>query len=195
MVWGARREVFVSFYLILKLQIPWLGLTCFVRIGTSENGWTDDEIGFEWFKEVFVLQATEWNHCATEQEQADEGEDAAADEEIKLPSILLIYDGHGSHTILDWITLACANNIILYYLPPHTTHRLQPLDVGCFGPLQIAWFNRCDEILDETWEPMEMKEVVREYFVARRKAFKSENIFQAWKKSGLCPLNPDLFTA
>ena len=42
---------------------------------------------------------------------------------------------------------------------------------------------------------MEMKEVVREYFAARRKAFKSENIFQAWKKSGLRPLNPDLFTA
>ncbi|KAF8805524.1 hypothetical protein BYT27DRAFT_7073734, partial [Phlegmacium glaucopus] len=26
-------------------------------IGTSENGWMDDEIGFEWFKEVFVVQA------------------------------------------------------------------------------------------------------------------------------------------
>ncbi|KAF8805525.1 CENP-B protein, partial [Phlegmacium glaucopus] len=100
-------------------------------------------------------------------------------------------DGHGSHTTLNWITLAQANNIILYCLPPHTTHRLQPLDVGCFGPLQTAWFNRCDDILDETGEPMEMKDVVREYFVARRKAFKSENIFQAWKKSGLHPLNPD----
>ena len=57
---------------------------------------------------------------------------------------------YGSHTTLDWITLAHANNIILYCLPPHTTHQLQPLDVGCFGPIQIAWFNRCDEILDET---------------------------------------------
>ena len=31
------------------------------RIGTSPNGWTDDEIGFEWFKTVFVPQATEQN--------------------------------------------------------------------------------------------------------------------------------------
>jgi hypothetical protein len=31
--------------------------------------------------------------------------------------------------------------------------------------------------------------------MARRKAFKSENIFQAWKKSGLQPLNSDIFTA
>jgi hypothetical protein len=42
---------------------------------------------------------------------------------------------------------------------------------------------------------MEMKEVVTEYFVARREAFKSTNILKAWKNSGLCPLNPDMFTA
>ena len=199
------------------------------RVATSENGWTDDEVGFEWFKEVFVPQAVERNQVATEKERADsemaiarekdqekentaensdvgqgesgEGSGEAVDESseeleaLKLTPILLIYDGHGSHTTLDWITLARSKNIILYCLPPHTTHRLQPLDVGCFGPLQIAWFNRCDEILDETGEGMEMKEVVTEYFVARRKAFKSENILKAWKNSGLRPLNPNLFTA
>lgn len=170
------------------------------RVGTSPNGWTDDEIGYEWFKTVFVPQATERNKKATRQEEAEKRQDnhdqpAIDDEEPVLPLILLIYDGHGSHTTLDWIEHACANNIILYCLPPHTTHWLQPLDVGCFGPLQIAWFNCCDEILDETEEGMEMKDVVREYFVARKKAFTKQNISQAWKKSGLCPLNPNLFTA
>jgi hypothetical protein len=37
--------------------------------------------------------------------------------------------------------------------------------------------------------------LLKKYFAARRKAFKSENIFQAWKKSGLRLLNADLFTA
>ena len=82
------------------------------------------------------------------------------DEELNLPPILLIYNGHGSHTTLSWIDHARTNNMILYCLPPHTTHRLQPLNVGCFGPLQIAWFNQCDEILDETGEGMAMKDVV-----------------------------------
>ena len=167
------------------------------RVGTSPNGWTDDEIGFEWFKTVFVPQATERNQRATKQEEAEKrqcDQHTIDNEDLDLPPILLIYDGHGSHTTLDWIEHACENNIILYCLPPHTTHRLQPLDVGCFGPLQIAWFNRCDEILDETGEGMEMKDVVREYFVARKKAFTKQNISQAWRKSGLCPLNPDLFT-
>ncbi len=113
----------------------------------------------------------------------------------KLPPILLIYDCHGSHTTLEWITHARTNNIILFCLIPHTTHRLQPLDVGCFGPLQAAWFEQCDEILDETGEGMEMKDVVKEYFEAQKKAFKETTILKVWKNAGLHLINPNIFTA
>ena len=41
---------------------------------------------------------------------------------------------------------------------------------------------------------MNLRDVVKEYFVVRRKAFKSTTIQQAWRKSGLCPINPDVFT-
>ena len=50
--------------------------------------------------------------------------------------MLWIYDGHSTHvnpTIIDW---ARSNRIILFVLPAHHSHILQPLDVGCFGPLQ-----------------------------------------------------------
>lgn len=51
--------------------------------------------------------------------------------------VLLILDGHTSHSLnLKAITLARENYITLLQLPAHTTHRLQPLDVGIFGPLQ-----------------------------------------------------------
>ena len=164
------------------------------RVATSENGWTDDEIGFEWFKQIFVPQTTERNQIETEKERLAADALDSEDSDLPAPPIMLIYDGHGSHTTLEWINMAREKNIILFCLPPHTTHRLQPLDVGCFGPLQIAWFNRCDEILDETGEKMDMRDVVKEYFAARRKAFKPTTIQQAWRKSGLRPLNPDLFT-
>ena len=87
-----------------------------------------------------MLQAVERNRIATEKERAEaaaaqENERAGSDDEqegpseggngtesweepIKLPPILLIYDGHGSHTTLDWVTLARENNIILFCLPP-----------------------------------------------------------------------------
>ena len=41
---------------------------------------------------------------------------------------------------------------------------------------------------------MDMQDVVKEYFVARRKAFKPSTIQQAWRKLGLFPLNLDPFT-
>ena len=39
------------------------------RVATSENGWTDDEIGFEWYKQIFVPQAAEQNWIETEKER------------------------------------------------------------------------------------------------------------------------------
>jgi len=50
--------------------------------------------------------------------------------------ILLLYDGHRSHISLTLIQWAQRNNIILFVLPPHTSHLLQPMDVGCFGPFE-----------------------------------------------------------
>ena len=47
--------------------------------------------------------------------------------------ILLVLDGHGSHDTLPIIDLALSHGIIIFCLPPHTTHKLQPLDVGVFG--------------------------------------------------------------
>src|SRR6266536_1261664 len=49
---------------------------------------------------------------------------------------MLIFDGHGSH-ILDNFTWFCwQKNIVPFRLPAHTTHLLQPLDVGIFQPLK-----------------------------------------------------------
>ena len=50
---------------------------------------------------------------------------------------LVLYDGHDkSHIHPDIIHWAKEHNITLLGLPPHTSQILQPLDVGCFGPLE-----------------------------------------------------------
>ncbi|XP_072375635.1 uncharacterized protein [Diabrotica undecimpunctata] len=48
---------------------------------------------------------------------------------------LLILDGHVSHKNLEALELAKNNSVVLFCLPSHCTHRLQPLDVCFFGPL------------------------------------------------------------
>jgi len=45
---------------------------------------------------------------------------------------LLIVDGHSSHVNMAFVDWANQHGIILLILPPHTTQRLQPLNVGLF---------------------------------------------------------------
>lgn len=108
--------------------------------------------------------------------------------------ILLIYDGHKSHETIALRERAEQHNVHLFCLPPHTTHRLQPLDVGCFGPLQRAWQKRCAVVMEATGEGISKKNFVREYMIAREEAFKEETIRKAWKSCGLNPLDPGKFT-
>lgn len=54
--------------------------------------------------------------------------------------VLLILDGHSSHTrSLEAIEYARENGIVMLSLPPHTTNKLQPLDVSFFKPLQTFY--------------------------------------------------------
>jgi hypothetical protein len=86
----------------------------------SENGWSNDDLGVNWLERVFNRET---------KEKAGRG------------WRLLILDGHHSHVNLQFIDYADRNRILLAVLPSHTTHRLQPLDVGIFGPLARAYSN------------------------------------------------------
>lgn len=46
--------------------------------------------------------------------------------------VLLLLDGHVSHSSIELLQLAKANNVILFCLPSHSTHLYQPLDTGVF---------------------------------------------------------------
>ena len=47
----------------------------------------------------------------------------------------MIVDDHSSHVNKQFIDICDENHIILAILPPHSTHRLQPLDLKIFSPL------------------------------------------------------------
>ena len=54
---------------------------------------------------------------------------------------LLLLDGHASHTKnLEAIKLARENGVLMLSFPPHTTHKMQPLDVSFFRSLK-NWYN------------------------------------------------------
>ena len=57
---------------------------------------------------------------------------------------MLILDGHSSHLNMRFIDFCDAHAILLGFLPPHSTHRLQPLDVTVFSPLATAYSGQID---------------------------------------------------
>ena len=59
--------------------------------------------------------------------------------------VLLIQDGHGSHISIELIEKARANDIHMQCLPAHTTHLLQPLDVGVFKPFKTHFNKACQK--------------------------------------------------
>jgi hypothetical protein len=54
---------------------------------------------------------------------------------------LLLLDNHSSHAIFRFKALANNYKIILLYLPAHTTHRLQLLNIGIFDSQSDFYFN------------------------------------------------------
>ena len=59
----------------------------------------------------------------------------------------LLLDGHKSHVAVDIVEWAKKNNIVIFVLPAHTSHVLQPLDVACFGPFQRMYNGECHKLI------------------------------------------------
>jgi hypothetical protein len=144
-------------------------------VSTSPNGWTDDFLCTQWFRDCFIPQAEAHNQSGK--------------------PILLILDGHNSHEKLIMIDLAISHGIIIFCLPPHTTHKLQPLDVGIFGPFAREWVDRCSEITEELGEEMPRHDFVKEYMLVHNKTFKPSTICHAFKKCGIWPIDSTVFKA
>ena len=60
---------------------------------------------------------------------------------------MLVFDGHKSHVDIDNVLWLLERRVISVCLPPHFTNIMQPLDVGCFGPLQKAYSDIIDRRL------------------------------------------------
>ena len=107
---------------------------------------------------------------------------------------LLIVDGHGSHVNIPLIEFCHERRIIMAILPPHSTHRLQLLDVSLFSPLSTAYSQEVDFYITATQglTGISKRDFWRFFWPSFKKAFTKENIESGWKKTGLYPFNPSI---
>jgi len=122
----------------------------------SENGWTSNDIALEWLEKVFLPQT-----------KPSDFADAR----------LLIVDGHGSHTSDEFMTICYLNNVYMLFLPAHTSHVLQPLDLRCFSSLKTAYrrFLREHSALTDTTK-IRKANFLEFYTKAREIGLREENI-------------------
>ena len=91
------------------------------RYGVSDKGRIDKELFHFWLKDHFLLNV------------------------VSRRPLLLLLDGHSSHFEPATIEFAKENDIIIFVLPPHTTHECQPLDLSFLGALKKHWQFSCHE--------------------------------------------------
>jgi hypothetical protein len=138
-------------------------------IGVSENGWTTNELGLQWLKHF--------------------------DEHTKRRVVgahrLLIIDGHESHESLKFQQYCKDNKIITLCMPPHSSHLLQPLDVGCFSALKTAYGRQAEDLMRNKITHITKLEFLPCFRGAHDAAITKGNIQGGFRGAGLVPFDPE----
>jgi hypothetical protein len=136
----------------------------------SPNGWTSNEIGLRWLQKLFIPSTTT---------------------RTKGKYRLLILDGHGSHLTPQFDQSCSQNDIIPICMPPHSSHLLQPLDIGCFAGLKRSYGRLVETKMRVGVNHIDKLEFLEAYPHARAEALKPETIQNSFAAAGLVPYDPD----
>jgi hypothetical protein len=109
--------------------------------------------------------------------------------------VLLILDGHATHIQnLEVIDLARTNGVYIVSIPPHTSHKLQPLDVSFMRPLSTFYTQEVERWLREhPGRCVTIYQVAALFTEAYLKSATALNARNGFRKTGIFPLNRDIF--
>lgn len=108
---------------------------------------------------------------------------------------VLIGDNLSSHVQLEILRECQRNNIIFVFLPPHSTHLTQPLDVGFFRSLKQHWRNiittyKIKNPKNSTVDKNSFPQLLK--ILMTKISENQENVIKnSFKAAGIVPLNPD----
>src|SRR5437660_2163863 len=102
----------------------------------------------------------------------------------------LLLDGHTSHVSPQFIRALIDAKIEALCLPPHTTHLIQPLDVGVFSPYSIAYKQEVDNANRGGITGINKAVFLRLLKRSREKSLSPSNIRSGWRGAGLIPFHP-----
>jgi hypothetical protein len=130
-----------------------------------------DGIGLKWLEKCFIPATTG---------------------RTKGGSRLLVLDGHGSHLTPEFGKMCKDNNIVCICMPSHSSHLLQPLDVGCFGPLKREYGKIIESKMRLGFNNIDKVDFLRAYPAAREQVFTIQNIQSGFRAAGIVPFEPEV---
>ena len=138
------------------------------KYARSENGWIDTDLFEHWFNNHFLTHA------------------------VSSRPLLQILDGHKTYYQPKVCQEAKKRKVIIFCLPPHSTHVSQPLDTCVFKPLKTEW-NKATH----TFQSRNPGVQITKYNFPRllkeawENAMLSSNICAGFRNAGIYPLNRD----
>ena len=141
-----------------------LGLAC-------QSGWMTNELFVDVFKHFLTFMKPSISNPA-----------------------LLVMDNHKSHLSAAVVDLARNHGVTIITFPPHCNHRLQPLDVSVYGPFKTYFNCACQEwMLSNAGQPLTIYNLASLSSAAYYRAFTPSNITSGFKKTGIVPLDENIF--
>jgi hypothetical protein len=134
----------------------------------SPNGWTNNQLALAWLE-----------HFDTHTKRHTVG-----------GYRLLIIDGHESHCSVDFQDLCKEKNIVLICMPAHSSHLLQPLDVGCFAPLKRRYGDAISGLARNRTHYISKEAFLLAFKTAFGQSITKENILAGFRGAGLVPFDP-----
>ena len=142
------------------------------RYALSERGWMTAEIFDGWFCNHFLRFAP------------------------RDRLLLLLLDGHSSHFCPETLAMAAKHEVVIFTLPPNTTHLTQPLDKGCFFPLKSAWREACHQFISQNPGKSVTRYTFSRVFAnAWMESMTMQNVQSGFATTGIYPLRRDAILA
>lgn len=138
----------------------------------SDSGWSNESIFLKWLEQFVTF--------------------SGASRENK---VILILDNHSSHCSLEAWNFCRNKGVIMLSLPPHSSHRMQPLDLTIFGPLKKAFYVECDTEMDITKKnAIQVKHLVAIFARAFARVANVEKAINGFRAAGIVPFNSEIFS-